>query len=201
MSMLNVRLFAVLSLMPACVSAEQTPQPTQPFLASAVPDPRQVLVVDTQALESSDAPIVFSATVTSFDQQPIESRLYIDYGSFSHGPAGPPFVASLPGSTLGAGPPGATSGTITAEWFPNMVQVDPGCHTATLMVSHQFDDGPGGLGCPTCDSDSSAITWQVLRCDSAVGNCSELPLEACEALTNSCARVRGDAGAEDCPGP
>jgi hypothetical protein len=184
----------------------QQPRPTRPFVESPDPDPRQVLVVDGQALafKSGNTPIAFSAAVISQDDpdQSVASRLYIDFGSTSHGAAGSPFQASILGSSVGSGTLDETR-RVVANWFPAQVTVDPGCHTATLVVSHGFDDSSnGGLGCPLCDSDASMITWHVLRCDSASGNCNDLPIDGCASLTNTCAQARMAAHVEEnCSSP
>jgi hypothetical protein len=185
-----------------------TPQThTAPFLvaATAYPDLRTVVVVDTQKL----MPEMFAADVISQDDPPdstgqfqeVHSRLYLDYGI--PGGIGLPFpYYPITGDSLLPGTLAQTTGRrISATWQPAEQDVPLGCHTATLMVSHLFDDQPG---CPVCVNDFSMISWQVLRCDSSVlGNCDQLPVTgaaACQTPTTDCATVESesDAGAS-CP--
>src|SRR5262249_32212570 len=88
---------------------------------------------------------------------------------------------------------------VSVQWPPRIYQVDPGCHTATLIASHIFDD----TGCPSCLDDYSTLTWQILRCDSSKpGDCDTLPVTggaSCAGLTGSCERVRPKAAGSSCP--
>lgn len=152
---------------PACLVTStpsfDPPKKTRPFLvpSSADPDPRGVLIVDTVDLPTS---FDFSANVVSNDEdQPIQVRLYFDYGLTNV--AGQPFLKSignppsLPPSTMDdvSRPPAK------ARWFPGIEDVGYGCHTITMIVSHAFADNE----CPACRNDSSHITWPIFRCDSS----------------------------------
>ncbi|MFT3775682.1 MAG: hypothetical protein QM820_60825 [Minicystis sp.] len=190
---------------------------TRPFLveATADPDPRAVLAVDSTLLGSSQSTITFSANVISQDDpvdstsgsafQQVKAWLYLDYG-LAQDPLLPYAFVIPPANELS---PGATlddkSRRVSATWRPALQPVEPGCHTVTLVVSHKFDD----LQCPVCDDDFSTITWQILRCNRSLGDddCNKLPVAgtgSCEKLTNSCATVRAkleaaDAGLAACP--
>lgn len=183
---------------------------TRPFLleATADPDPRAVLVVDSALIPSTQNTLPFSANVMSQDDpadstsptsfQQVEAWLYVDYGLDDADPLSPPHRFAFPATRLD---PGGTLDDIDrrvkAVWRPGLQKVDPGCHTVTLVVAHKFDD----LQCPLCVDDFSAITWQILRCDrTKLGDCDALPVSgpgSCESLTNSCATVRAKLEAED----
>ena len=60
--------------------------------------------------------------------------------------------------------------------------------TATLIVSHGFDDQPG---CPVCADDFSTVTWLVNRCDMSTGSCDNLPVP-CPTVTTSCVQAQAD---------
>jgi hypothetical protein len=100
----------------------------------------------------------------------------------------------------------ATTRKVEEDWYPGQYSVPLGCHTATLVVSHIFDDT---THCPVCASDSSALTWQVLACNSVgvPGSCADLPIsgsEACAIQANpasavTCASIEIEAGASICP--
>ena len=182
------------------------PRHTRPFLieATADPDPKSILTVDTQLLPTTQSAEEFSAEVVSQDDpssttmstdfQQVTGWLYIDLG-FDQGDGKQPYRLAFPGSSIPAGGTLEQTGRrIRATWRPGSQIVDPGCHTATLIVSHRFDDIP----CPVCDDDFSSITWQILRCDRSADGCKELPVHgdhSCEGLTNSCAVVRAKLGA------
>ncbi len=183
----------------------QVPQHTAPFLvaASASPDTRGIVRVDTSALTSEP----FSADVVSQDDpagsggqfQQVSSRLYIDYG-FNEVP-GLPFRYVLSGNTLQPGTLDQTSGRrVSVTWYPQVDTVTAGCHTATLVVSHLFDDVPG---CWACNDDFSTLTWWVNACDSSMGTCTDLPVMGATgcpdpATLTSCETVLADAGST-CP--
>ena len=175
----------------------QDPTPTIPFLILPDPDPGKVVVVDSTLLATTNSEIDFSAEVMSQDDPAdagyatVTAHLFIDYGYTL--PNGNPYRYDIPNPYVSSGTIDQTSGRRARfQWFPSVYAVDPGCHTATMVVSHKFDD----FSCPTCDSDSSAITWQILRCDATQSNCDDLALAGCQALTNTCAKARAarDAG-------
>jgi hypothetical protein len=184
-----------------------TPQQhTAPFLvaSTAAPDLREVVIVDAQNLVLQ----TFAADVISQDDpadstgqfQQVHTRLYIDYG-FAVAP-GEPFRYVIDGDTIAAGTLDETTGRrVSATWQPAVYGVDPGCHTATLIASHVFDDQPG---CPVCTDDYSILSWQLLRCDSSIaGDCDELPVSGpgeCPPITTSCATVESESDAgSSCP--
>lgn len=154
-------LAAVMS--PACLvtstSEFQEPQQTAPFLvaSSADPDIREFLiVVDGESRKD------FSASVVSEDRgEPVKVALYIDYGEPNV--AGQPFRYSLTNFPDVA--PSSFSDKdrrVQAQWFPDIQFVENGCHTVTMVVTHEFDF----LDCPKDLSDSSQLVWKVLRCKS-----------------------------------
>lgn len=182
------------------------PKHTKPFLdaASASPDPRAVVVVDDVLLATSTPWQTFSANVISQDDpadsnglfQNVLTNLYIDYG-FDQIP-GLPWRYSFGGTTLGPGTlDQSTARPVSAKWYPTQFMVEPGCHTATLIVSHMFEEESK---CPKCDNDYSTITWTVLRCDRSKGDCDSLPLDSCAVQPKtSCRTVNQMSDASECP--
>jgi hypothetical protein len=205
----RVTLLGLALCTPACLITDppqfKPPKHTAPFLveSSADPDPRRVKVVNSATLKA-DQTITFSADVVSQDDtdlaspfHQVESRLYIDYG-FKDAPGQASRFVLNGSSLVNPGSLDQTSGRrVSASWIPDVYRVEPGCHTATLVVSHRFDPESG---CWACTDDFSTITWQILRCDSSAGDCDALDLTGCENLTNSCAVLRAstDAGLS-CP--
>lgn len=175
------------------------PTHSKPLLdqTTADPDPALVKLVQNADLTKK---ITFSAEVTSQEDPPgtsdfdtLHARLYIDYGTPNEFQA---YRYALPTTIR------TTDGKrrVSADWIPASWPVGPGCHRATLIVMHAFDDF---TQCPTCPGDYSTITWQLLRCDmSEPPSCDALPISgtgSCEGWTNTCSAVRGnlmDAGVE-----
>jgi hypothetical protein len=180
---------------------------------TASPDPKQIFKVDDANLP---AEITFSAQVVSQDDSSptssfydVKTKLYIDYG-YPDNPGGP-FFYDLDGTAIAPGTLQTTKRLAAAQWSPIFNQVPYGCHTATLVASHVFDDQRlAGTQCPLCADDYTMITWQVLRCNSSMTgtsfDCTKLPITgptSCAGLTSSCAQVLAepDAGAPACPEP
>jgi hypothetical protein len=181
---------------------------TRPFLveATADPDPSRVKVVDAQPFIPFSAVVISQddpADSTSSDFRQVHAWLYIDYGLTALGSPLAYYRYLVPPNALDVGATlDDTNRRLTATWYPGINKVEPGCHTATLVVSHKFDDHQ----CPACDDDWSSITWQLLRCSDSNGDCGALPVSgdrSCEDLKNSCTLVHNalgaDAGASACP--
>jgi hypothetical protein len=184
--------FALMS--PACLVTSTTdfadPEQTPPFLVAsrADPDIREFLVVvDGESRKD------FTAQVLSEDRgESVKIALYIDYGRSNV--AGQPFrnaitnFPDIPAGTLRDGPR-----QVRAQWFPDIHPVENGCHTITMMVTHEFDF----QDCPETLSDSSQLVWKVLRCESrekcdpivldnpmlACPSAEQAPLPACSATS------------------
>jgi hypothetical protein len=187
------------------------PQHTAPFLIASSAKPAADQVVTLDAAYPGDE--VFSADVMSQDDpaggmgqfQTVHVLLYIDYGITFPGLSQPYRYAIHSTSELPSGTIDQTGRnvSVTWAWSGGPYSVDRGCHTATLIVSHGFDQAPE---CPTCDDDASTITWQILRCDTTTqkDDCNDLPLTATGAcatqsqMPNSCRAVHQMMGST-CP--
>ncbi|MEP7125826.1 MAG: hypothetical protein ABJE95_33150 [Byssovorax sp.] len=172
------------------------PKRTRPFLvpSSVDPDARGVLLVNTlEQLQASKTLFEFSADVVSEDQDsPVNGHLYIDYGKVvgDH-----PFsrsiteIKSLPPSTMENMKPRR----MLAKWNVASDVLGTECHTATLIVTHDFDPE---TSCPVCRSDSSQITWQVFSCGGASAGTCVADFSLCQKWGPGCdAAVDPDAGA------
>lgn len=182
------------------------PKHTRPWLdpITATPDPQLVVVIDdSKGLKS----LTFSADVTSQDDtddgpfSKVDTRLYIDLGIQNPFDPTTPYVHAIDGDVLLPGSLDQTGRRTSAVWNFSSRPILPGCHRATLVVSHIFDRNPD---CPVCPDDFTAITWQILRCNGSDGDCGELLVDSCPELKSSCATVRdelmrADAGIAQCP--
>lgn len=171
------------------------PKRTRPFLitASADPDPRNFQILDGPP-GSAFAPS-FSADVLVNDQtDKIKARLYIDYGNPN--PAGDPFKQYYPVQHIDAS---TVADTKTLRIKANTTlayPIDPGWHTATLMVAHDFEDNHQ---CPVCLNDSSQISWPLYRCNSLDSADSCKPnFSLTEMWAPGCSAVADPGAGADC---
>ena len=193
-----------LAIMPSACLVTSVPQfdepaQTPPFLVAAAADPdirEFVFVLD------GEQRIDFRAEVLSEDRgTPVQIALYIDYGQ--ENAAGNPFkraIAEFPEITPGTLSQGARP--VHAEWFLDSDDVAPGCHTITMMVTHEFDF----RRCPRRLADSSHLVWNILRCTSKEScaidpatecpSSAEAPLVACPAETPGPDAGTGDGGGQ-----
>jgi hypothetical protein len=172
------------------------PKQTRPFLvpATADPDTRNVQIFDAPQ-GTAGLPFSFSADVVSDDQgQQVLVALYIDYGKPNA--ADFPFADMIPSfAPVKAGTMADTTvrRAVAKGKFENPLK--PGCHTATLVVTHQFDTVSR---CPACLNDSSQITWPLYRCDSLESKDACKPdFSMCETPLTGCPAVADpDSGVE-----
>lgn len=188
----------LLAIMPSACLVTSVPEfdepaQTPPFLVAAAADPdirEFVFVLD------GEQRIDFRAAVLSEDRgEPVQIALYIDYGQ--ENAAGNPFkrsIAEFPEILPGTLSQGARP--VHAEWFLDSDDVSHGCHTITMMVTHEFDF----RNCPRSLADSSHLVWNILRCASkescAIDPAKECPNSAGPSLIACPSQTPGpDAGA------
>lgn len=170
------------------------PERTRPFLitTTADPDPRGVLLINT--LEQAVKIFEFSADVVSEDQgDKVKGALYIDYGqTVGDHPYADVItqIRELPPSTMAD----TTKRNIRGKLNLETSVLEPGCHTVTLIVSHEFD---AETSCPVCRNDSSQLTWPVVNCDSKTASECPLDFTLCENPGQGCGAVANpDAGVQ-----
>lgn len=130
---------------------------TAPFLIaeSASPKLQGLLVVD-----GNEKSIDFQALVRSEDgPDKVQVRLFVDYGRpRSENEPYQDFVSGLRLAPSTLDDP--TPRTAKASWSRRGL-ITSGCHTFTLMVSHEFDDNQ----CPADSDDASSLTWFAYLCE------------------------------------
>jgi hypothetical protein len=149
----------------------EDPAQTPPFLLAdtAIPDPRQILLI-----ENTQSGQIFSAVVRSEDVgEDVQVRLLLDYG-WKNVQLGLPYQDLQQGNRVPASTwdQDGRVARVNADFLQSL-RMEPGCHRITLMVSHAFDDA---TGCPVPEVDAegnrtvddfSQITWTVVKCGPA----------------------------------
>lgn len=159
------------------------PEQTRPFLLGASADPPLGEVVLIGASGGNYGPVEFSAYVESEDAgQAVQAVLLVDHGDTS-GVSNGPYRGFVPGNSL---PPGrlvdGPRGPLSISWHPQTAEVS-GCHTVTLMATHQFQQSFGAYYCAADSDDVDTLTWVVALCDLASpGNC---PYQDCPVYGSS----------------
>jgi hypothetical protein len=179
---------------------EPTQTPPQLLASLASPPLLQPVVVDKEGMQAP--PVKFDASILSEDgvddagvARSITVELLLDYGVPNV--ICQPFQervdirTNIPAGTLAEGPRALP----TMIWLAATTVLNPGCHTITMLASHEFDDS---TDCPVDQRDSSQLTWFVDVCDStsATDPCAPCPagaagcvnaaLDACPQATVSC---------------
>ena len=165
----------------------EEPQTTAPFLvpSSADPDPREFIRIE------GDTPITLFADVVSEDgDRPVLTALYLDYGLQNPDLPDWPYALAIRGNSFAAGTLADGPRRIHQTFIPFLYsQLEPGCHTLTLVASHAFEQVTSERYCPSSLADSSQITWYVLKC-TAPGNCPTLDFasekQKCPVATVAC---------------
>lgn len=174
----SLALWLVCATSSACLvtSAPDFSDPkTRPEIVNTVdcpakPDLSTITHLDYQ--EGSYPRQEFSACIISEDLgDDVASALFIDYGKPS-AISGGPYYSVVPGESVPAAALSDGPRRVSASWQPNpALTTDEGCHTVTLVVSHQFDFAFGNQYCPVNPADASTLTWFAVVCRDAA-NCS-----------------------------
>lgn len=172
----------LLAATPACLVTSDPdfspPSQTRPEIIANdpyLPSPAVGKLAFYQWNEASEYTAVeFSAWVQSEDaEEPVQNVLLIDYGEWSDYTDGPYAIFQL-------GPPLAPASLadgpreVAIPWRPQR-EAEQGCHTVTLVVTHDFKSDYPGYHCPSTADDASFLTWFALVCR------NEADAEACLA--------------------
>ena len=175
-------------------------QATAPFLvaASADPDAREFIRLD------DDTPITLSADVLSDDgDRRVQTALYVDYGLQNPKLPQWPYALAIPGNSFAPATLADGPRRLHQTFVPSIYKLESGCHTLTLIVSHEFDQSTDLRYCPTSLADSSQLTWYLLKCD-APGNCPTIDLasakQSCPVATVACPPTSGAGATIASPG-
>lgn len=178
----------------------ETRQTTAPFLvgSSADPDVREFIRLD------GDTPVTLSAEVVSEDgSRNLQTALYLDYGIQDPQLPDWPYAWAFRGNQFPAGTLADGPRRIHQTFYPAGYPLEVGCHTLTLVVSHEFEQVSNDRDCPASLADSSQLTWYLLEC-SAPGNCPAIDLasedQKCPVATVACPSSGGPGATIAAPG-
>lgn len=165
-----VTLFVMLSQACLLVGEPNTdpPKRTPPVLRRPDPPDNEFIRLVRNANQKYDS-VVFRAEVSSEDvADELNTSLLIDYGKTN--PSGDPWLnvqggGILPPTTLASG-----WRDITIAWTPNENLTGAGCHTITMLVTHQLA-GTNGFFCPKDPDDYDTQSWMVVLCENDPDNC------------------------------
>jgi len=137
----------------------------------------KVALFQPTAPSSSYTGIEFSAWVLSEDaDQDVQTVLLIDYGDQS-GVSNGPYRSFVPGEPLKAATMADGPREVAIQWQPQAQEL-VGCHTVTLLVTHQSQQKNHVYYCPADPSDASTLTWFAYVCD-------QTDLAACGSASGS----------------
>jgi hypothetical protein len=167
----------------------ELPPQTAPFLVASAAFPSLWKPI---AIDESTQFVTFGGDVISEDNgEDVHIALYIDYGT--RNAAGLPYRNRVfPFPPIKAGRITDGQRPFEVQWFLDSVPVLKGCHTVTMVASHEFD---ASNVCPVELDDMSLIEWQLVNCDSDDQTCSkQCPEPTCtDATCPSCANLTADA--------
>ncbi|MBI4701475.1 MAG: hypothetical protein HY744_10000 [Deltaproteobacteria bacterium] len=186
------------------------PKCTRPQILdhTAIPNPAK-LVQFLPAVGGGYSRTYFSADVVSEDtscedpsrKDDVLVALLIDLGQPN--PGGKPYLhgfegTPLPGASLADGPRRASVG-----WTPELSTTALGCHTATLVATHELTKVEEYFYCPKDPNDMSMLTWFVTLCSqtSEPGAPTQWECEYDNCPTAGEQVAGGDAGTVSCLSP
>ena len=146
------------------------PKRTRPVLRRPDPPENEFTRLLRNADQVYDA-VHFRAEVRSEDAgQDLDTVLLIDYGKPN--PAGEPWLDAVPGPILQ--PQTIADGwrSISIDWLPKEALTGAGCHTVTMLVTHEITRATAdGYFCPRDLDDYDTQTWLVVLCENDASAC------------------------------
>ncbi len=110
-------------------------------------------------------PVPIAAEVLSEDAgDDLEAVLLVDYG-YMASENSPPWREAVPVDVTAPGTLSEGPRPVTGTWTPRKNVVEAGCHTLTLLVTHQKSGQNPGFWCPADPDDYDTLTWFVALCE------------------------------------
>src|SRR5262245_25107339 len=177
----------VLASAPGCLVTDvpdfEPPTSRPPVLD--LPDPSPTVFRRIYSQNQQTVRVDFKARVVSADGMALSSVLIIDYGvpgiDLAPWPSPP-----APGEGIGTDDLADGQEELTLSWFADPNAVGLGCHTVTMLVTHEFaQSNPPGYFCPKDRCDFASMTWHTTLCDPNDISCiyDDCPIEGEEGVT------------------
>lgn len=171
--------------LPACLVTsppeyEPPPQTAPQLVASAAfPSLWKLITID----ERTPFLTFGGAVISEDDGEDVQFVLYIDYGT-SNSAMNPYKNRVFPLPSVKAGKIADGQRSFEVPWYLDSVPIQKGCHTITLVASHEFEQVNV---CPADSKDMSTIEWKLVNCDAGDQGCpTQCNEPTCEGA--ACAR-------------
>ncbi|MBW2453696.1 MAG: hypothetical protein JRI68_04260 [Deltaproteobacteria bacterium] len=136
------------------------PERTRPQLIAVTPTTE---FIRPAFVDGAFQPSTIAAEVLSEDAgEPLEAVLLVDYGYLASDNT--PWRDSAPVDDIAPGTLSEGPRPINVTWTPRSF-IQPGCHTVTLLVTHQKRAQNPGYWCPAEPDDYDTLTWFVALCE------------------------------------
>jgi hypothetical protein len=149
------------------------------LLESTTPTTQVFKVVrgDNSAFDPN--PATFFADVISEDAgDDLSAVLLIDYGVGDGGELSPPWKDVSVGDAVTPGTLQDGRRPISISWT-RLLQRKPGCHTVTMLVTHQHRQQNPDFYCPKDPDDFDTLTWLAVICETSSGSEPDCDLSNC----------------------
>jgi len=151
------------------------PERPRPQLIAVLPATELLRVVDNAGVSQ---PVSFSADLISEDAgDDLHPVLLVDYGIA--GPGGEPWRQALQQTAIEAGTRTEGPRRISFPWTPQTNIVGFGCHTVTLLVTHEPTRENPEFWCPKNPDDVATLTWFTTVCDGSLPESDQCTYDDC----------------------
>jgi hypothetical protein len=138
----------------------QKPERTPPFLTNLSPPPYQIIPLRSLPGLPRAYPlqtITFEVVSEDLQSKPLQAVMLLDFGGFGVGdePTRLWGTGNIPAGHINSPP----RDPIKADIQLNSNVASPGCHSATLVVSHEFTDIGATKITPKDEKDVATATW------------------------------------------
>jgi hypothetical protein len=144
----------------------EPPKRTRPqLLESTTPTSQVVKLVKGETGTIDPSPALFSADVISEDAgQNLQPVLLIDYGQGDGGDLSPPWKSFEVGNIVPAGTLQDGRREVGSIPWSQVGQREPGCHTVTMLITHEPKQKLPDFWCPKDADDFDTLTWFAVIC-------------------------------------
>ncbi len=164
MARTSLVLLGVLATSSACIVTGSPdfspPEKTRPQLIAVTPTTE---FIRPAFVDGAFQPTTLQAELLSEDGgDNLQPVLLIDYGF--DGPGDVPWRHAAPVDVIAPGTLSEGPRPLSISWTPPSF-IQPGCHTLTLLVTHEARGSNPGFWCPADPDDYATLTWFVALCE------------------------------------